>query len=93
MRSVVKVTAMHPSQMFVRYAATAAAAGSHRKNRPISPHVQIFKFPLPAMVSITTRFTGAGLSAGIALTGIGCLLGDPVRDAFAFLLVWADLVN
>lgn len=31
---------------------------------PISPHVTIYKFPLPAMTSITHRFTGIGLTAG-----------------------------
>ena len=29
------------------------------------------------MVSITTRFTGIGLSAGIAAAGISCLVTDP----------------
>jgi succinate dehydrogenase (ubiquinone) cytochrome b560 subunit len=29
------------------------------------------------MVSITTRFTGVGLSAGIAAAGVSCLVTDP----------------
>lgn len=33
-------------------------------NRPISPHVTIYNFPLPAIMSITHRFTGLGLSVG-----------------------------
>eukprot|EP01102_Stenamoeba_stenopodia_P006843 TRINITY_DN1912_c0_g1_i2.p1 TRINITY_DN1912_c0_g1~~TRINITY_DN1912_c0_g1_i2.p1 ORF type:complete len:193 (-),score=37.99 TRINITY_DN1912_c0_g1_i2:711-1289(-) len=46
-------------------------------NRPISPHVTIYKFPLPALASITHRMTG------VALTGITYTLGfiaciDPV---------------
>lgn len=35
------------------------------KNRPISPHVSIYKFPLPAISSITHRITGVSLTAGI----------------------------
>ena len=32
--------------------------------KPISPHTTIYKFPLPAITSIITRFTGVGLSLG-----------------------------
>ena len=34
------------------------------KPRPISPHVQIYSFPTPALTSITHRATGVALSAG-----------------------------
>ncbi len=49
------------------------------KRLPLSPSVEIFRFPLPALASITTRFTGVGLSLGIAATGVACLVGNPVR--------------
>jgi hypothetical protein len=35
-----------------------------KKGRPISPHVTIYKFPAPAISSITNRTTGVMLSAG-----------------------------
>lgn len=78
----------------LRHTASAAAASApaQPKKKRISPHVQIFKFPLPALVSITTRFTGIGLSAGVAVTGIGCLLGDPAQLPHlidGFKVVWA----
>ena len=46
--------------------------------RPISPHITIYKFPIVALSSGTTRFTGFALSIGT--WGIGCtalLGGDP----------------
>ena len=53
----------------------------------MSPHVTIYKFPLPAIASITNRFTGVGLSVGISATGLLCLVGNPANlpvyiDAF-----------
>ena len=38
-----------------------------KKGRPISPHVQIYKFPVAAVSSITNRFTGVALWIGIIL--------------------------
>jgi hypothetical protein len=35
-----------------------------RLGRPVSPHVDIYKFPPAAISSITNRFTGIGLSVG-----------------------------
>jgi succinate dehydrogenase / fumarate reductase cytochrome b subunit len=34
-------------------------------NRPISPHLQIYKLPLTGIISITHRMTGVMLSAGL----------------------------
>jgi len=36
-------------------------------NRPMSPHVQIYRLPLTAIVSITHRATGVALSFGALL--------------------------
>ncbi len=77
LRTGVRTLSMQPLR---RGVTTTASAADKRKQRPISPHVQIFKFPLPAMVSIATRFTGVGLTAGVAATGVACLLGNPVRE-------------
>lgn len=40
---------------------------SKKIQRPLSPHLQVYKLPLTAMMSITHRITGAGLSAGTVL--------------------------
>ena len=36
-------------------------------NRPLSPHLQVYKLPLSAMISIVHRATGAFLAMGTAL--------------------------
>eukprot|EP01120_Amphizonella_sp_Union-15-10_P016864 TRINITY_DN914_c0_g1_i1.p1 TRINITY_DN914_c0_g1~~TRINITY_DN914_c0_g1_i1.p1 ORF type:complete len:165 (-),score=7.55 TRINITY_DN914_c0_g1_i1:27-521(-) len=53
------------------------ALSDAKKNRPISPHVSIYKFPLPAMSSITHRFTGLGLTAGFLGFGLYSLVAGP----------------
>lgn len=35
------------------------------KNRPLSPHLQIYKLPVTGVISITHRFSGVLLSAGL----------------------------
>lgn len=37
------------------------------RTRPLSPHLQVYRLPLTALMSVTHRATGTGL-------GIGCLL-------------------
>ncbi|MFI3138327.1 MAG: succinate dehydrogenase, cytochrome b556 subunit [Methylococcaceae bacterium] len=34
-------------------------------NRPLSPHLQVYKLPLTGLISITHRITGVALSAGL----------------------------
>lgn len=82
LRSGFRTMSLLPARRGVA-SASAATTSDKPKNRPISPHVQIFKFPLPAMVSIATRFTGIGLTAGVAATGVACLVGNPVRFSFS----------
>ncbi|HYD32691.1 MAG TPA: succinate dehydrogenase, cytochrome b556 subunit [Azospirillaceae bacterium] len=36
-------------------------------NRPLSPHLQIYRLPLTALTSITHRITGVALSVGTVL--------------------------
>lgn len=45
--------------------------------RPLSPHLQIYKLPLPALMSISHRITGVALSSGTILLAIWllCLAG------------------
>ena len=42
-------------------------ADVNRGNRPLSPHLQVYRLPLPAITSIMTRITGHALVAGIVL--------------------------
>ena len=42
-------------------------ADVNRGNRPLSPHLQVYSLPMPAITSILTRITGHALSAGILL--------------------------
>ena len=37
---------------------------SAKKGRPVSPHVQVYAFPITAISSITNRITGVALSVG-----------------------------
>ena len=39
----------------------------HSDNRPLSPHLQIYKLPLTALTSITHRITGSALALGLVL--------------------------
>lgn len=34
-------------------------------NRPLSPHLQVYKLPLTGLISITHRLTGAALATGL----------------------------
>ena len=36
-------------------------------NRPLSPHLQVYRLPLTALMSITHRITGVGLTIGTLL--------------------------
>lgn len=42
-------------------------ADVNRGNRPLSPHLQVYRLPIPAVVSIMTRITGHALVAGVLL--------------------------
>lgn len=60
-------------------AATPPIKESHdeknvRLNRPQSPHITVYKFQLPANLSITHRITGAALAVYMSALGIGSLV-------------------
>lgn len=38
---------------------------SQKVERPISPHVSIYSFPIPALSSIANRVTGVGMTVGV----------------------------
>jgi len=45
-----------------------------RMKRPMSPHITIYSFPMPAVMSITNRITGVAWSFVIAGAGWGALM-------------------
>ncbi|KAF8848524.1 succinate dehydrogenase cytochrome b560 subunit [Acephala macrosclerotiorum] len=47
---------------------------AQRKRRPNSPHLQIYKWQITAVMSIMNRFTGAALSAGFYVFGLSYLV-------------------
>uniref|UniRef100_A0A2L2Y344 Succinate dehydrogenase cytochrome b560 subunit, mitochondrial n=1 Tax=Parasteatoda tepidariorum TaxID=114398 RepID=A0A2L2Y344_PARTP len=57
-----------------KQAVESFAEKNERLQRPLSPHLTIYRFPLPAMLSITHRATGIALTAGMYSISIGMLL-------------------
>lgn len=52
------------------------------RNRPLSPHLQIYRLPLLAIMSITHRITGVGMVVGLFL--LAWWLGSAAAGAEAF---------
>jgi succinate dehydrogenase / fumarate reductase cytochrome b subunit len=53
------------------------------KSRPLSPHLQVYRLPLTALVSITHRATGVVLSVGFCLLTIGLMVSSGGESAYA----------
>lgn len=51
--------------------------------RPLSPHLQVYRLPLTAWVSITHRATGVFLSLGLVLLVVVLMAAAEGPDAFA----------
>lgn len=77
-------------------------ADVNRGNRPLSPHLQVYKLPLTAVTSIMTRITGHALVAGALLLTWWLVAAATSPHAFARadwvatswlgLLVWAGSI-
>lgn len=72
-----QVLSRSPVALATRTLATlpSDASTEAKPNRPLSPHVSIYRFPLPALTSITNRATGGALTAGIYTAGALALFG------------------
>ena len=59
------------------------------KARPLSPHLQIYRLPLPAILSITHRMTGIILATGTVLLALWiiALAQGPETFAMAMMVV------
>ncbi len=53
---------------------------TNRRERPLSPHIQIFRWHVPMLTSILTRITGHALMAGVVLA-LWWLTAAAVSDA------------
>lgn len=53
------------------------------KNRPLSPHLQIYRPQITSMLSILHRITGFGLAAGVVLLTWGLLAAAAGEDSYA----------
>ncbi|ETV96110.1 succinate dehydrogenase, cytochrome b556 subunit [Aphanomyces invadans] len=68
------VKAQAPSQVrLLSYTERQARLG-----RPVSPHVEIYAFPITALSSITNRVTGIAMSGGFAAVGALSIVGADV---------------
>lgn len=56
-------------------------ADAKRVERPLSPHLQIYRWQVPMLTSILTRITGHALVAGVVL-GVWWLLAAATSDAY-----------
>ncbi|NOT84329.1 MAG: succinate dehydrogenase, cytochrome b556 subunit [Methylococcaceae bacterium] len=54
-------------------------------NRPLSPHLQVYKLPLTGLISITHRITGVALSAGLLLVVYMLVMIASGAEAYAAL--------
>lgn len=52
-------------------------------SRPLSPHLQVYRLPLTALLSITHRITGVGLAAGLVLLAWWLAAAATGPDAYA----------
>lgn len=58
-------------------------ADVNRGNRPLSPHLQIYRLPLAAVSSILNRITGVGMTLAAMLIIWWFVAGAAGADAFA----------
>ena len=58
-------------------------ADVNRGNRPLSPHLQVYRLPVAAVTSILTRITGHALVAGILLLVWWLVAASSSPQAFA----------
>ena len=67
-----------------------------KANRPLSPHLWIYRWPLTMVMSILHRLTGAALYFGMALLAWWLMAAATSRGAFALvnglLASWLGLI-
>jgi succinate dehydrogenase / fumarate reductase cytochrome b subunit len=63
-------------------------ADVNRGNRPLSPHLQIYRLPMTAKLSILHRITGAGMTLGALLVVWRLVAGAVSPEASATADAW-----
>ncbi len=58
-----------------------------RGNRPLSPHLQVYRLPIAAVTSIMTRMTGQALIVGVLLM-VWWLVAAVTSDGAFFAADW-----
>ncbi|XP_034612424.1 succinate dehydrogenase cytochrome b560 subunit, mitochondrial isoform X1 [Trachemys scripta elegans] len=61
-----------------------------QSNRPMSPHITIYKWSLPMMMSIGHRGTGVAMSAGVSLFGLAALI---LPEQFPYYLAFVKSLS
>lgn len=75
-RSIIRLMQTQARVSFVQGQTTADKefwSKNRELNRPMSPHLTIYKFELPAILSIAHRATGLGASVALYAGGIGAI--------------------
>ena len=57
-------------------------------NRPLSPHLQVYRLPLLPLVSILTRASAVALSFGVLVFAIWIISMGLSPEAFALITSW-----
>jgi succinate dehydrogenase / fumarate reductase cytochrome b subunit len=58
--------------------------------RPLSPHLQVYRLPLTALLSISHRITGVGLAIGLLLLTWWVTAGAIGEGSYAFATAFLD---
>ena len=64
---------------------TAKNTAPKKTDRPLSPHLQVYRLPMTALMSITHRMTGVALSAGCILITAFLIAAAVSEDAFVWV--------
>ena len=66
------------------------------QNRPLSPHLDVYKLPLTGIISISHRITGVGLSVGTLLLACWLIAAATGAESYAgingFLGSWFGMI-
>lgn len=66
-----------------------ATASARRPERPLSPHLQIYRWPVTMLTSIVHRVTGVGLGAGALVIAWWVIAAAAGPDAYATFIAVA----
>jgi succinate dehydrogenase / fumarate reductase cytochrome b subunit len=64
---------------------TAKNTAPKKTDRPLSPHLQVYRLPMTALMSITHRMTGVALSAGCILITAFLIAAAVSEEAFVWI--------